>query len=527
MAKSEKSTSRVVAEIGTIREHLVELEELVSCHKFEEQLPADLCYHLPAAYYVVEDGVFKHTNAQFQQITGYSEHELIGRSPLSLVAPEDSQVIRKRAVDILKQKRSLITQYRIVTKDAQIKWVIEIASPVFSDGVREIIANLIDVTELKKADESDRSGEEKYRDLCENASDMIMCTTPSGLITYTNRAWRQTMGYSEGEINNLSLFEIVPYDYKDYWLEVLHQAISGEQNCSVDSILVSSSDSRINVQGTINCRFVDGKPVYTRGILRNVTRLKQEMADREASLNHISEIENKLAQSKREFEEFVHIASHDLREPLRKISSFGALLRESLEDKLDSDQHENLDFMVDGAERLQAMINDLLAYSRITTKAKPFQPVDLNQVVENLSHFELASAFEETKGEISIPNPLLVVYGDPSQIHQLLQNLIANSLKFHRNDMSPRVSISSRPTRDNKVRVTVQDNGIGIDPKYHDQVFVMFKRLHPATRYKGTGIGLAICKKIVQRHGGEIKVESVPGDGTIFWFTLPRFNHSG
>jgi PAS domain S-box-containing protein len=372
VAKSEKSTSRVVAEIGTIREHLVELEELVSCHKFEEQLPADLCYHLPAAYYIVEDGVFKHTNAQFQQITGYSEHELIGRSPLSLVAPEDSQVIRKRAVDILKQKRSLITQYRIVTKDAQIKWVIEIASPVFSDGVREIIANLIDVTELKKADESDRSGEEKYRDLCENASDMIMCTTPSGLITYTNRAWRQTMGYSEGEINNLSLFEIVPYDYKDYWLEVLHQAISGEQNCSVDSILVSSSDSRINVQGTINCRFVDGKPVYTRGILRNVTRLKQEMADREASLNHISEIENKLAQSKREFEEFVHIASHDLREPLRKISSFGALLRESLEDKLDSDQHENLDFMVDGAERLQAMINDLLAYSRITTKAKPF-----------------------------------------------------------------------------------------------------------------------------------------------------------
>ena len=526
MAKSDKGTSRVVAEIGTIREHLVELEQLVSCGQFEEQLPADLCYHLPAAYYVVEDGVFKHVNTQFQQITGYSEHELIGRSPLSLVAPEDSQAIRKSAVEILKRKRSLVTQYRIVTKDARTKWVIEIASPVFSNGVREVIANLIDITELKKADESDRSEEEKYRDLCENASDMIQCTTPSGLITYTNRAWRQTMGYSEDEVDNLSLFEIVPYDYKDCWLEVLHQAISKEQPYNVDAILISSGGNKISVQGTINCRFADGKPVYTRGILRNVTKLKKELADREAALNHITEIENKLAQSKREFEEFVHVASHDLREPLRKISSFGALLQESLEAKLDDDQHENLDFMIDGAERLQAMINDLLAYSRITTRAKPFQPVDLNQVVDNLRHFELASAFEETKGELLIPNPLLVVHGDPSQIHQLLQNLIANSLKFHRDDVSPRVTISSRPTRDNKVRVTVQDNGIGIDPKYHEQIFVMFKRLHPLTHYKGTGIGLAICKKIVQRHGGEIKVESVPEDGTVIWFTLPRFNHS-
>jgi PAS domain S-box-containing protein len=526
VAKSDKNTSRVVEEIGTIREHLIELEQLVSCGQFKEQLPADLCYHLPAAYYVVEDGVFKQTGAQFQQITGYSERELIGKSPLSLVAPEDSQAIGKRAVEILKEKRALVTQYRIVTKDAKVKWVIEIAAPVFSNGVREIIANLIDITELKKADESDRSGEEKYRDLCENASDMIQCTTPSGLITYTNRAWRQTMGYSEDEVNNLSLFEIVPYDYKDHWLEVLHQAISGEQPYNVDSMLVSSSGNKINVQGTLNCRFVDGKPVYTRGILRNVTKLKQEQANREAALNHISEIEDKLAQSRREFEEFIHIASHDLREPLRKIGSFGALLQESLEGKLDDDQRENLDFMIDGAERMQTMINDLLAYSRITTRAKPFQPVDLNQVVENLRHFELASAFEETKGELLIPNPLLVVYGDQSQIHQLLQNLIANSLKFHRDDTSPRVTVSSRPTRDNKVRITIQDNGIGIDPKYHEQVFVMFKRLHPATRYRGTGIGLAICKKIVQRHGGEIKVESIPDDGTVIWFTLPRFNHS-
>jgi PAS domain S-box-containing protein len=525
VTKPENSTSRVVAEIGTIREHLVELEQLVASAQLQEMLPEDLFYHSPAAFYVVENGVFKLTSPQLRQITGYSESELIGRSPLSLIAAEDGHKVREGVIKLLNKKQLLVHQYRIITKDAKTKWVIESASPIFDNGRQAFIANIIDVTELKQKEESDRSSEEKYRDLCENASDMIQCTTPSGLITYTNRAWRQTMGYSDDEINNLSLFEIAPCEYKDYWLEVLHRAISEKQPCNVDSILVSSSGDRIDVQGTINCRFVDGKPVYTRGMLRNVTKLKQEMADRETALNHINEIEDKLEQSKREFEEFIHVASHDLREPLRKISSFGALLQESLEDKLDDDQCENLGFMIDGAERLQAMINDLLAYSRITTRTKPFQPVDLNQVVGNLRNFELASAFEEAKGEMIIPNPLLVVFGDPSQIHELLQNLIANSLKFHRDNIPPRISISTSRTRKNMVRVTVQDNGIGIDPKYHEQVFVMFKRLHPLTRYKGTGIGLAICKKIVQRHGGEIRIESIPEDGTVIWFTLPRFNH--
>jgi len=526
VATSDKSTGRVVAELGSIREHLEELEQLVDCGQFQEKLPTDLFYHFPAAFYVVEDGVFKSVSPRLREITGYSEGELIGKSPLSLIADEDSHEVRGKVVKVLKNKQLLVHQYRITAKDAKIKWVVESVSPIFENGREALIANLIDVTELKQLEDSDRRTEEKYRDLCENASDMIQCTTPSGLITYTNRAWRQTMGYSEAEISNLSLFEIAPHDYKDYWLEVLHQAISGEQPYNVDSILISNSGNRINVQGTINCRFVDGKPVYTRGILRNVTKLKQERADREAALEQINEIENRLEQSKREFEEFIHIASHDLREPLRKIGSFGALLQESLGDKLDDDQRENLNFMTDGAERMQSMINDLLAYSRITTKANPFQPVDLNQVVENLHNFELSAAFEETKGEILVPNPLLVVYGDPSQIHELLQNLIANGLKFHRDNIPPRISISSYPTRGNMVRISVQDNGIGIDPKYHEQIFVMFKRLHPATSYKGTGIGLAICRKIVQRHGGKIGIESIPEDGTVIWFTLPRFNHS-
>jgi PAS domain S-box-containing protein len=526
VAASDKSTSRVVAELSSIRGHLEELENLAVSGQFQEKLPTDLLYQFPAAFYVVEDGVFKLVSPRLIEITGYSESELIGRSPLSIIAHEDSHIVSEGSVEVLTKKRSLVRQYRITAKDAKIRWVLESVSPIFENGKDVLIANLIDITELKQLQESDRIGEEKYRDLCENTSDMIQCTTPSGLITYTNPAWRQTMGYSVDEVSNLSIFEIAPRDYKDYWLHVLHQVISREQPCNVDSFLITNSGNRISVQGTINCRFVDGKPVYTRGILRNVTQQKQELAEREAALERIGEIQTKLEQSKHEFEEFIHIASHDLREPLRKISSFGALLKESLESKLDDDQLENLNFMTDGAERMQSMIDDLLAYSRITNRAKPFQPVDLNEVVKNLRNFELSSALEETNGEILIPNPLLPVYGDPCQIHELLQNLIANSLKFHRDNVPPVISISSYPVRSNMVRVSVQDNGIGIDPKYHKQIFIMFKRLHPPTRYKGTGIGLAICRKIVERHGGEIGVQSIPEDGTVIWFTLPRFNHS-
>jgi PAS domain S-box-containing protein len=459
-------------------------------------------------------------------MTGYSEAELMGTSLLNLVLREDRDTLTEHMGKLLNGEKPSVHEFRIVTKNASIKWVMETASPILHDGKRAITASVMDITEHKEAEEALKRSEEKYHDLCENSTDMILCIAPDGRLLYANHAWRETLGYGQDKIAGLSLFEFMPRDYVQHYLELFQQVISGESMSNVESVFVDNDGNRLTVEGNLNCRFTDGKPVYIRGIFRDVTERKQSQQEADSLVRESQEINRRLEQSNHELEDFARIASHDLQEPLRKISSFGALLRDSLKDKLDEDQDENLGFMVDGAKRMQAMIDDLLAYSRITTKAKPFQPVDPNTVIENLKNFELATVLNETKGTIHIPEPLLTVHGDPSQIHQLLQNLIANGLKFHRDGVPPLITINSHPMQNNTVRLDVQDNGIGIDEEYHEQVFVMFKRLHARTSYTGTGIGLAICKKIVQRHGGEIGVKSTLGEGSTFWFKLPRFGHS-
>jgi signal transduction histidine kinase len=249
--------------------------------------------------------------------------------------------------------------------------------------------------------------------------------------------------------------------------------------------------------------------------------LDKARKEAEKAKAEIEEMNKKLERSNRELQDFAYIASHDLREPMRKISAFGELLQASLKGKLNEDEEENFAFMIDGANRMQQMIDDLLTYSRVTTQAKPAKRVDLNKVIEDLKNVELAVLLEETGGTIHVPEPLLSVMADPTQVHQLLQNLIANGLKFHRPEVAPEITVRSMQENKNMVRVEVEDNGIGIDATNYDKIFGMFQRLHSRADYRGTGIGLAVCKKIVERHGGTIGVNSVPGKGSMFWFTMP------
>ncbi len=250
-------------------------------------------------------------------------------------------------------------------------------------------------------------------------------------------------------------------------------------------------------------------------------KLKEEVAQRTAAEESLKNMNDKLAQSNRQLQEFTYIASHDLREPTRKITAFGQLLEESLSGKLDDDDQENLEFMIDGANRMQQMIEALLEYSRVTTKVVQFESVNVNEIMEQLRGIELAVMIEETKAVLSVPKMLPVVKGDPRQIRQLLQNLVSNAMKYQKKGTVPEITVIARRQNNGIVRFEVQDNGIGIKHEQSENVFVMFRRLHSRSEYEGTGIGLAVCRKIVERHAGQIGVDSVYGQGSIFWFTLP------
>jgi PAS domain S-box-containing protein len=225
-----------------------------------------------------------------------------------------------------------------------------------------------------------------------------------------------------------------------------------------------------------------------------------------------------LARSNAELEQFAYVASHDLQEPLRMIASYNQLLARRYKGKLGEDADEFIAFTVEGVTRMQRLINDLLAYSRIGTRGKEADEIDLEEIVTE-AKANLAKAIEESAAEIVVPGALPRVLGDRSQIGQLVQNLLGNAIKFRR-DVPPRVEITAH-RQGAWCQITVADNGLGIEEQYFERIFVIFQRLNAREDYPGTGIGLALCKKIVERHGGKIWLRSIPGSGTTMLFTLP------
>lgn len=239
--------------------------------------------------------------------------------------------------------------------------------------------------------------------------------------------------------------------------------------------------------------------------------------ERQRTMEKLKETSEELERSNTELQQFASVASHDLTEPLRMITSYLELLNIKAQKKLGAEEQEFIGYAVDGARRMQMLIQDLLAYARVGTRGRPLEPTDCEKVMET-ALTNLKVAISESKAVIE-HDVLPVVMGDAVQLAQVFQNLLGNAIKFHGN-APPRIHVGAK-SRGGEWLFRVKDNGIGIDPKNFERIFVLFQRLHTRQEYPGTGMGLAICKKIIERHGGRIWVESQPGQGTTFFFTIP------
>lgn len=252
-----------------------------------------------------------------------------------------------------------------------------------------------------------------------------------------------------------------------------------------------------------------GKIVGIVGISRDITEIKQAQGELQ---RYAAELER----SNQDLQQFAYVASHDLQEPLRMVAGYTNLLSRRYKDQLDKDAAEFISFIVDATSRMQTLVQDLLAYARVETQAQPLVPTELEPVLaQTLTNLQVAI---RERGAVITHDPLPRVLGDERQLVQLFQNLISNAVKFCK-DKAPEVHVSTKPSEHEWI-ISVRDNGIGIEPQYAEKIFQIFQRLHSKGEYPGTGIGLAICKKIVERHGGRLWVESVPGQGATFFFTL-------
>ena len=367
--------------------------------------------------------------------------------------------------------------------------------------------------ELRRSNVELRASEEKFRACFEGASQPILGIAKDGRILLVNRRTEQMFGYTRQEMLGQSVAMLYPERRASGYLARIERAftdptIGTEEDPNGERAFRRKDGSEFPyTAGVSQVDLPDGPILF--GMINDISESKRAADE----LKHVNQ---ELRRSYAELEQFAHVASHDLQEPLRMVSSYLQLIERRYNDRLDDDGREFIHFAVDGAKRMKALIQDLLELSRAGTNSAHYQIVEAGLLLENaLSN--LKTAIDESKAQINF-DPLPTIAADPVLFTQVFQNLIANAIKFQK-DTAPHVHISAR--RQGRAWIfSVKDNGIGIEPHHRDRIFRIFERLHNSEQFSGSGIGLAITRKIVERHGGRIWVESQPGTGSTFYFSI-------
>lgn len=472
---------------------------------------------------VTDDGTILYANQSFAKAIQLSLERIIGTSIENFFHPSDISTyhsLLRRGIDrpvrgdlkLQAMNGAIVPMHVSVTHLPSVDdgtYCIVMADLTEHFQAEEALRKAYDELDLKVQDRTRElsESEARYRAVFDNSLDAILLTCQDGRILSANPAAQRMFGMTEEELRRAGPERLIVHE------EELNGAFEEhKENGKARAELTYRRKDGAKFLGEVTSGIfldADGSEKIST-IIRDITERKKG----EDALAMATE---ELKRSNAELQQFAYVASHDMQEPLRMVTSYLDLLNHKFGDELNPKAKEYTAFAVDGAVRMRELVNDLLTYSRVDSRPMKMEEVDLNKVLAKVMD-DLHIAISESKAEIMV-GPLPTIHADESKIKQVFQNLISNAIKFH-GTSPPKVEVTAN-SLGSEWKIAVQDNGIGIDPRYRERIFEMFQRLHTKEEYPGTGIGLAITKKIVERHGGKIWVESVPGEGSTFFITIP------
>lgn len=446
------------------------------------------------------DGRVVLVNQTAAQLLGWAPEELVGRKLHEMIHHTRPDGSPYPAVEcpvhatFVSGERHEVKGELFWRRDGSSFPVEYVVTPVLKDNILAGAVSVFrDVTERLKSEEILRRERNFTRWVIDSLPGIFCVITSEGRFDLWNRNLESVSGYDADEISRMDVSTLFEHGEKDFIAEGV---------MDVEIVLVTKDKARI--------------PYYFSG-RRTPPAEGSRLVGMGIDISQRRVMEERLSQSNRDLESFAYVASHDLQEPLRVVTGFVQLLSREYRGKLGADADEYIGFAVDGAHRMQSLIRDLLEFSRVGTQGKPFEEVDIDQAVDE-ALLNLQPRIEESQAVVT-HDPLPTIMADRAQIVRLFQNLVGNAIKYGKPGVPPIIRVGARFAGGGWV-FFVRDNGIGIAPQYFDRIFMIFQRLHGRDEYEGTGIGLAVCKKIVERHGGKIWLTSEPGNGATFFFTL-------
>ncbi|MGB9201981.1 sensor histidine kinase [Methanobacterium sp.] len=482
----------------------------------------DLYNFVSDGYFTLnKEGIILEANLAAATLLGIERRKLINSTFIKYIDPSDRNKFHHHCMEVMQTSIKHTVEIKLLKNDNSSFYVHMDTLNILDDdnNFKEFRISITDITEIKTAAKEIESANKYNRSLIEASLDPLVTIGPDGKITDVNQSTEKVTGFSRNELigTDFSNYFTEPKQARKSYLQVFKVGfVFGypleikNKNGNVTPVLYNASVYKDEF-GEVLGVFAAARDITETRKAENILKDYQNTLEEKVKIRT-----EELAKSNADLTHFAYIASHDLREPLRMITSFLQLLERRYADKLDHDANEFINFAVEGAKRLDNMINDLLEYSKITNKEKEFVPLKLENVLEE-ALMNLVVQIEESDAVITY-DPLPTVNGDEKLLVMLFQNIIANAIKYRRNE-TPKIHISSIKENDHYV-ISINDNGIGIDQKYLTRIFTIFQRLHRNDEYDGTGIGLAIVENIVHQHGGEIWVESELGKGSTFYFTI-------